>query len=315
MRLTDESVPSEAQVTAARERLQASFRAEREWRPRYGPHRWRIGIAAGLALSAIGMMVVFFAPRSAEAALAELAQQTRQLKPEELPSGSFVYTRSDRLTIAGGKAGPEPDAPLLVYLLPSSVEAWWSEDTVYRKVTTEAPVFFDPDQERVYYAAGLDHADGVGQTRTETAGKIANQLDLASWDTDPEILRDQIDERLSESPSGLSHAAQVFQFVLRLLGPEVQAPPLLRAALLEVLNTVSPNVERVSNGNISVSVKYVHPVGDVTEIAIFDQTGYLAERILVANVLVPDLGAPSGTVIGRETLSAPVVVSAAGIRP
>lgn len=310
----DDHTPSAAQARAAKDRLLAEIEAESAAGPR--PRLVaRIAVAAAVVVAVlIALVPLTRAP--AQAALAELAEATRDLPAEELPPGRYIYVATDQVflgsavvQLAEGRVGVE-------YLLPSTVEAWWQTDTVQLTTTVGEPVFFDPAVEAAYYAAGLDTGDQVGQTRTETFTGVSNQLDPTRWSTDPEILTEQLQQAAENNPRSLPIEVEILELAYQLLEPQLLAPPQLRAAIIEVIASLDLEQTRLPDGQVTAAITYQRPAfGTVTLTLTFDPAGHLIKREAVTTTGLAAAEIPPDTTYELVEQTPPAIVNDPGTRP
>lgn len=192
------------------------------------------------------------------------------------------------------------------------------QGTTEQRITTVGrPIFFDAADEAAYYAGNLDVQDEVGRTRTDRFGGIQNILDLARWSDETSTLREQIAIELAVEPeSALGDDIRVILRVERLMQPRLNAPPDLRAALVEIVGNLGVDTIELADGWVLVRLEYDDPgLGTVAQELEFDQAGYLRATRSIALEPMPDWPVPPGTVIAQTNWSRPHAVDGAGVLP
>lgn len=308
--------PTAEQVESARRSLSAAIGGNTPREP-VRP-KLRLGVVAAVVLA----LVVAFATIApwgrtpAQALLAELAEATRSITPQELPAGSYVYVANEQLVYGDSAAPVDGEFVYVEFLLPSRVEAWWQDDTVQLETTVDAPIFFDSEMESFYYANDLDKADFVGQTRTDVFSGVSNQIDPEEWSDNPDDLATQLQESAEQDRADLPLEVRILELADQLLTPHRLASPTLRAAVLEVLATLDLDEMRLDGGRVSASITYDRRgFGTVTTEYVFDDQGYLIER-RTTTLTGDDQGLiPAGTVFDSLTQTPPIIVPEPGIRP
>jgi len=315
--LVDAPSPTSDQAESARIALRVAMGGRGVDRRRWAPRRLvPAAIAAVLALVVVLTAVVPWNRDQAEAYLAELAEATRSITPQDLPQGSYVYVASEQLVSADAAAPVGDEYTYVQFLLPSSIEAWWQGDTVRLETTVGRPVFFDSESEEFYYSNGLDVADSVGETRVDVFEGVANQIDPQAWSTDPDELALQMRRAAEDDPAEVPVEVKMLELAEELLAPHLLATPALRAALMDVLGTLGLDQTQLEDGRVAASVTYERiGFGTVTTELVFDGRGYLVERSSVTITGDERSGLPPGTVYNLLTQSPPAIVAEPGIRP
>ncbi len=307
---------AEDQIVAARAALHAAYRGGVPTRP---SRRWQPSFAwATAAVAAVVVAAALLLPGSSppvDASLAEIARATRDLEPEQLPVGAFVYSHEEATGLATSQI--EEAERELFYLLPTKTELWVQGATELRVTTVGTPSFFDTDDEAAYYAGGLDLDDEVGKTRTERFGDVANVTDITKWSDDPATLRDQLGAELAKAVDPvLGEEVRLILLVEELLVPSLNAPPQLRAALIEIVGSRNFDTSKLADGSVVVSVAYEDlGLGKLLQELEFDSEGYMRGSRLIALEPGPALSLPPDTVIAQSTWSRPYVVDGPGILP
>jgi hypothetical protein len=314
--LVEEPLPTHGQIATAREALLAEIERGSTVVPSRRRRVLAVAVAAALVLAIVFTTVVPWNQAPASALLAELAEATRNIAPQDLPPGSYVYVESEQLVSADAAAPVGDEWVYVDLLIPSHIEAWWQGDTVRLETTVGRPVFFDQEMEDFYYAHELDAADSVGETRVDVLAGIANEANPAAWSTDPDQLAAQMREAADADPAELPFEVKMLEVADELLAPQLLASPALRAALLDVLATLDIDDQALSDGRILASVTYQrHGFGTVTSDWIFDGSGYLVER-RSTTIDGDESGVwPAGTVFDSLAQSPPTLVAEAGVRP
>ncbi|MCP3974788.1 MAG: hypothetical protein GY720_09870 [bacterium] len=298
--------PSPAQRERARTALHEAYLVEERpqrrsrWRPSIG---WATAAAAGIAI----VVAVLATPGSTpplDANLENIARVARTLDTAELPEGSYVYSHMESTVLISsslGETGPE-----IFYLLPTSVDIWRLGTTEERRVTVHYPSFFDETSEDAYYAVGEDLGDRVGETYTEALGNIPNQENAASWPTDVDALRDQLE---------LEDESRTVEEIQQLLDPTLNAPPALRAALIEVLGGLDVTTEMIGDV-VRVTLRAHEPgLGLVLRELDLDSAGFMTRAAITVLEPATQFLVPAGTVISLETFSRPFIVDGPGVLP
>ncbi len=306
----------EAQIDAARIALHDAYRGVA--RPVTHRRRWSLaGATAAIAVVVVAVAVLVpGSTPSVDASLAEIALATRGLEAADLPAGSFVYSRLDRTVLTGRQI--EEGAPESEYLLSETVDRWVQGAVEETATTVRSATFFDRDLEAAYYAAGLDIDDGVGETTTRRVSDIANVKDVTKWSGDTSTLRRQIDAELATAIDPvLDEDIRTLRLVQELMDPRLNAPPALRAALIEIVGGLDLETAELADGSVLVAVEYEHPgIGSFLQEMEFDTAGYLRVSRLIAVEFEPPLpGVPLRTVVDQAVWSRPSVVDAAGDFP
>jgi len=313
--LVDLPSPTSEQTESAHRSLQAAIREEP--RPRIRPGRPAVvSIAAVLVLAVIFTVLAPWRGTPASALFSELAEATRSITAEEMPTGSYVYVESQMLAYTGGDVPVDGEIITIQLVKPWSTEAWWRGDTAEVVTTVGRPIFFDQETEDFYYSRGLDAADFVGETRTDLFTGMSNQADPSAWSTNPEQLAQQMREDVASDPEDLPDDVKMLYLADELLAPQLLASPDLRAALLDVVSTLDIEDRGLEGGRISASITYeTYAYGTVTSEWVFDSDGYLVERrstTLTGDVLT---GLPPNTVFDWMQQAPPAVVPDRGVRP
>lgn len=242
---------------AGRTRVHTIRAKGRQWQ------QWTVPALAG-SLAVILVAVILLQvgqPSPAAAALGEIATLVELVDPITIPDQSFVYTKS-RSTVrafiqADGIKGR--DTPL-TYLLPKTREVWVGRDgTLQLRITAHTPIFFSATDEADYFAEGLDEADRIGETVTQTAVGVVSILDWLEWPTTPEELEAAIVESLigdAEEPRNVLVAERALELII-----ETTATPELRTAALRVISNLSgvDLDKRRPDGGGTFSITYDQP--------------------------------------------------------
>ncbi len=311
------SEPSDEQMAEARAALHQAYRSEEaRSRPRRG---WRpsIGWAAAAIAAVVVAVVVITVPSSTpavDANLAQIARVARTLTAEELPAGAYVYAHSESTVFLATSIGEiESD---VFYLLPTTLDTWTRNNAQERQVTVGTPTFFSAAEEETYYASGEDLVDRVGETFTERLADIANVEDISKWSADVDELREQLEAELSlGGGEGLADQVRGFEMIVQLMMPDLNAPPELRAALLEVLATLDITTE-MRGDSVRVSLEaHESGLGLVLRELDLDSEGFIVRAAVTVLEPARQFDVPAGTVISLDTFSRPSVVDGPGVFP
>lgn len=305
-----------AQEALARAALHAAYRdaaQARPSRPGRPSFAWVTAMVAAVVVAAALLLPGSNPP--VDASLAQIARAARNLEVEQLPAGSFVYSHAETTVL--GSSQIEGRGEQLFYLLPTMQHLWVQGATEQRTTTVGTPTFFDAADEAAYYAGGIDVQDGVGETRTDRLGDIQNVPDITRWSDDTAKLRDQIATELAKEPEPvLDDDIRLILLVEELMHPRLNAPPNLRAALIEIVGSMDVDTTELADGWVLVRLEYDDPaLGAVAQELEFDGAGYLRARRSIALEPGSIWPIPPGTTIAQSTWSRPYVVDGAGIYP
>ena len=306
--------PSSEQQAQARARLRAAFESSRP-----ATRRWwqrpaaAVAGAAAVAAVVVGLLVLPGSTPAVDANLANIAAAARTVPAQELPAGAYVYARSDSLTIA---FDPPPDGPGVFYLLPETIEAWVQGDALLETRLVTAPQFFSAADEEKYYTFGADVTDRVGEVVTTPVTGIQNQFDIAKLSTDTDELLEQIYAELGQDPDwSPADEARTFDFVGQLMDPRLNPPPMLRAALIEVIGLLDVTTEMQPDGGVVASLEYDDAaIGRVLDTLGFDAAGYLVVYRSSVLATAPGVDTPPG-LWAELRFSRPAIVDSPGERP
>lgn len=289
--------PSEEDLRRARLRLEAAILGEQET-PRPPVRRWLVPSVVAVILVIIVGGVAVLRPTPAEAALAEVAEAARQATALDIPPGSFIYTRSERVELAirpGTEFGL--DQQFVAYLLPSSREVWRQPTTEFVQIRTinHTPHFLDPEVEDAYYRLGLDATDRLGETQTEQFTGVADPLIEIDWPLETEALHAALREYAARGGDGRPEPVEVFDLATDLLR-EADLDPEFRAALVDVLARLPVDIVDRTNQTLTIEIAYTTPVDTRDAITLSSEGMLLAET---STVLAGDaeIGLPADTVV------------------
>lgn len=289
--------PSDGDYQRARQRLQAAIRHEEQRRGRQ-VRGWLIPSLVATALLVVVGAIALFRPTPAEAALAEVAEVAREAAPLEIPSGSFVYTRSERVDLAlrpGSEFGL--DQEFVAYLLPSTREIWRQPDTEFVQIrtTTHTPIFFDEAIEDTYYRLGLDATDRLGETQTQQLTGVVDPILEVDWPSQPNALYEALRDYAAQGGDQRPISVQIFDLATDLLR-EADPTPELRAAIVQVLARLPVRLVNQTSQTITIGITYTAPLATRDTITLSTQGQLLAETssLLAAD---PELGIPANTVV------------------
>jgi hypothetical protein len=217
-------------------------------------------LAIVVVLAIIGGLALL-QPNPAEAALGEVAEAARVATPVEVPDGSFIYTRSERVDLAirpGIEFGLE--RAFVAYLLPSLREVWRQPATSFIQIRTsnQEPTFFDPVVEAAYYRLGLDGIDRLNETQTERFTNAADPLREFDWPTESRPLHDALADYAAQGGDERPQFAQVFDLAIHLLR-EADPPRELRAGILQVVARLPVELIERTSRTITVGITYTTP--------------------------------------------------------
>ena len=289
--------PSEEDVHRARQRLQAAILREQE-KGRRPVRRWLVPSLATVLLVVVVGGVALLRSTPAEAALAEVAEAARAATPIDVPEGSFIYTRSERVDLAirpGVEFGF--DQEFVAYLIPSTREVWRQPETEFIQIhtTNHTPTFFDLDVEDAYYQLGLDATDRLGETQTEQLTGVTDPLLEVDWPTEPDALHEALHEHAAQGGDERPEPVQVFDLATDLLR-EADPAPELRAAVVEVLAQLPVDVIERTSQTVTIGITYATPMPTQDTITLSHEGHLLVET---STLLEGDLelGIPANTMV------------------
>lgn len=303
-RLAGDPVPTDADRQRAFARLEQAIGIDRA----PSRFRWLTPVAAAVTVFVVmvGVMLVT-RPTAVEAALGEIATAARIATPEEIPTGSFLYTRTEETSLSIAQQGDliGIEGPV-AYLLPITRQEWDNGDFKQLTITTYTPIFFDPVVKAAYYAHGWDRSDGVGETVTQQLTGITSNLATTNWPTNPNDLKQALDDHASQSGSDLPLDIQVFHLATDLL--RVTNPtPALRAALIEVLAQLPVTIaNQTPDGSITLTITYNQPPATQDTITLDAQGHLIAET---STILEAADSVPANTNTYQATHTIPIVVA------
>jgi hypothetical protein len=289
--------PSEVEFREAEAQLLAAIDLEMtRSKRRSRAAGWRLPAIAATVAVALGLFAVL-QPDPARAALLEVARAARLATPIDIPSGSYVYSRSENVHLV---VRPGSDMNLnsesVAYLLPTIREVWWSpaERFIQIRTTVQRPTFFSPGTAAAYRAAGLERDDGVGETDTQQLTGVTDPLSEAEWPTEARALRSAMEEAVSMSDDQRPIRVRVLDLAADLLR-DADRTPILRSAILEVMADVGYDIVE-DDGTISLSARFRNPLLTRLEVTLSRTGLLLVERTVL---LEPDtaLQIPANTVI------------------
>ncbi|MGA9596296.1 MAG: hypothetical protein WBV06_09070, partial [Acidimicrobiia bacterium] len=260
--------------------------------------RWLVPSLAIMLLLLVVGGVALFRPTPAEAALAEVAEAARAATPIDIPEGSFIYTRSERVDLAirsGVEFGLDEES--VAYLLPSIREVWRQPETEFIQIhtTNHTPTFFTPDAEDAYYRLGLDATDHLDEVQTEQLTGVTDPILEVDWPTEPDALYQALRDYAAQGGDERPKAVQVFDLATDLLR-EVDRTPDLRAAVVDVLARLPVDLAEQTSQAITISISYTTPAPTRDTITLSSDGQLLAETsTLLAGD--PELGIPADTTI------------------
>jgi hypothetical protein len=289
--------PSEGQLLHARQRLQAAILNEQKT-ARRPARRWLVPSLATMLLLFVVGGVALFRPTPAEAALAEVAEAARAATPIDIPEGSFIYTRSERVDLAI-RPGVEfsLDDEFVAYLLPSTREVWRQPESEFIQIhtTNHTPTFFNPDAEDAYYRLGLDVADRLDEVQTEQLTGVTDPILEVDWPTEPDALYEALRDYAAQGGDERPEAVQVFDLATDLLR-ETDRSPASRAVIVEVLAQLPVDLVERTGSTITISISYTAPAPTRDTITL-SPAGLLLSETSTLLAGDPELGIPADTTI------------------
>lgn len=265
------------------------------------PRRRAAPAIVALAVVATAVIVgLGVRPDPAGAAITEIAHAAREAEPDEIPDGRYLYVRFEE-TVMGV-------SPVEVLGLPGEGgwaamytkdrEMWTVPGTGFTqfRTTVHPPSFFDPDIEPLFYEAGLDVIEEVGQTVVRRFNGVNDPDEGYVWSADRGRLEDQMLDYTSHSDAGTSRNGRLFQLAGQLLvDPSID--PGLRATLIEILGEAADEVVVGEDGSVMVGIEIRLPTHARLTVTLAPDGG--VESRSYANLDgIPELGVPPGTVTG-----------------
>ena len=306
-RIVGHPEPSPEALQRARHNLQQAM-SEPVPSPRQGRGlNWRIAVSAAVAVAiTLALILQPSGTSPAAAALLEIARIAEQQDPVTAPDTSFIYIRSESTHLAvtpRADLGEIPyDRDLLVYLQPRTREQWiGNEGTVQIRTTNLAPIFFRPDDEAVYYAAGLDALERIGET-------ITNSVDvpLEEWPTDIDQLDEAIRDRMTAG-RGLPTSVEYLDVALDI---HVQSfsNPQLRSIVLSLIAGLDGLTHTEQDGTHTFTIEYTDRGVATTFTFSLDGTGSLLHTRVLNLETDPTFGIPANTAISEVAYEIPIEV-------
>ncbi|HEX6299381.1 MAG TPA: hypothetical protein VF148_02820 [Acidimicrobiia bacterium] len=289
--------PSQDQLLHARQRLQAAILNEQKT-ARRPARRWLLPSLATVLLLLVVGGVAFFRPTPAEAALAEIAEAARTASPIDVPQGSFIYTRSERIDLAirpGVEFGL--DHEFVAYLLPSTRKVWRQPETEFIQIhtTNNKPTFFDPNAEAAYYRHGLDATDRLDEVQTERLTGVTDPILDVDWPTEPDALYEALRDYVAQGGDERPEAVQVFDLATDLLR-ETDRSPQSRAAIFDLLAQLPVDLVERTASAITISITHTTPTPTQHTITL-NPAGLLLSETSTLLAGDQELGIPADTAI------------------
>lgn len=309
--IAGDPTPSEDDRRIGADRLARAIADEqrpRPWLSRRSTFGWAFALV--IVLTGVFVMIEAISPTPTEAAIEEIAEAAEQAHPMTIPAQEFVYMRSEviALMIVPREAleGVEYQKEFLVYLLPRIRETWFgSEGTVQIRTTSQTPIFFTDRDEAVYYQAGLDQQDDIGETATLIT---TDQPTARDWPRDSAELDGAIQEAAA-TDRGLPQTVEYLDVALDILR-EPLAPPELRSTTLRLIGQL-PDLQIADtnpDGATTFGITYQAREVETRQTFTLSPRGHLLSeqtRLLESN---PQFGIPADTVTFTALYGEPVVV-------
>jgi len=308
-RLAGDPVPTVEEERRARARLVEAIAGEQPARRGFRRVRWLVPALAAAALAIVITGVLVARPSRVQAVFEEIAFAARLATPQEIPGGSFLYTRSVNVQLSitqGDVLGLAQE--YAAFLVPTTRE-FWRNDTgfVQMSTTTGRPTFFSPEVEAAYYTHGYDGRDHVGETLTQQFVGVTDPYGDVEWPTDPRRLRDSLEAYVRQGGSTLPLDIQVFDLATDLLR-EADPGPDLRAALMQVFAQLPVTlVDQAPDGSVTLAVTYNRPPS-MRDTITLDARGHLIAETSTLLEDDLDLGIPAGTQTSGSTYTIPTIV-------
>lgn len=293
-------------------RLDAAIQDEkRAHRIQNRRRRVMVWAAAATAL-VVGASLVLQTTRvsPAEATLEAIAEVVETVDPLTVSDSEFVYTRSEvqARSIVPREALDDLayEGDELVYLLSSTRETWFGSDgSVQIRTTVHDASFLAPEDEAVYYAAGLDQQDDIGKTDTLTVTDPAQD----DWPTDPHQLDQTIRARMTQGQV-LPETVEYLTTALNIIR-EAYISPELRAAILRLIADLDGLEHPADSADEPAEFYIEYPDQGVMIRFTFriDSQGYLRFEERVNLEVDTNLGVPADTPVFRAEYTRPTVTA------
>jgi hypothetical protein len=265
--------------------------------------------AAGLVAIVVGgiFAILISQPTPAQATIEEIATIVAGIDPLTASDDEYVYTRSTAQALAEdpkdalGEIAYDKDS--LIYLANSTRETWYGTGgTVQIRTTLHEPTFFTGTDRDVYYAAGLDQRDQIGQTFTTTETQP-----IEEWPTDRSHLDQAIRDQMV-TDRGLRQTVEYLDVAFDIIG-ESFASPQLRATTLRLIGRLDGLrlVDKTPDGSVTFAVDYTDR--DIQKRLTFtiDLNGYLRYHQILNISADPDTGIPAHTAIYDAEFAEPML--------
>ena len=301
--------PSPANREYAEQKLQhaisSSVRTSRRARQR-PVFIWAAGLVAVVAGGFFTLLVS--RPTTAQATFEQIATIVEATDPLTASDSEYIYTRSAAQSLAEDPKEALGDVPYdkdsLVYLTNTTRESWYgSQGTVQIRTSFHPPTFFTDTDRDVYYAAGLDQRDQIGETITTTDTQPIEQ-----WPTLPDQL-DQAIRHQMVTDRGLPETVEYLDVAFDIIGesfasPQIRANTLRQIAELDGLTLV----ERTPDGSAIFTVDYSDRDVKTRLTFTIDLNGYLRYHQILNLTADTRLGIPAGTPPHEAEFAQPVVI-------
>lgn len=306
--LSGNPTPSESDVRRASERLNAAIQAsmpDRTRRLRKPAVAW-----AAVVSLVVGLFAVFGISQTtaAEAAMGEIAQVVEVEDPLTVDDTGFAYTVSETTALSSVPADGLGDVTYgrdwFVYLLPQTWETWIGDlGTVQIRTTAHDPIFFEARDQAVYFAAGIDQQDQIGETITTAI----SDPDRKDWPTDPTELDEAIRADMV-SDRGLPETVEYLDVALDIVREPLTSPE-LRANTLRLIGGLRGlDVAPGAGGQSVFFVDYEEQGVEKRFEFAFDADGYFSLEQITALTADTTYGIPAATVVFRADYSPPALV-------
>lgn len=275
--------------------------------------QWLRLVGVGAVVLAIAAGVVVAGPwqtTPVEATISEILRAAEPIDPSLVSDDQFVLIESKELSLAvvpaEGLGEVEFDRDELVYVLPRRRSMWVGNQGTTRITTeTSGPVFFRESDEDVYYTAGLDQEDLVGETETITVQGATDR----DWPEDRDLLDAIIRDTLA-ADRGFDERFEYLEVLLRVFrSPWINAQT--RYAAVELIGEVD-DLQIVSGRDefATFAIEYMDRGVPTIRTFSIDDNGYL--RFDESRYIAPneEFGVPAGTAFTSITYTAPTIVDA-----
>lgn len=266
---------------------------------------WAAGLATVVAGGFLALLVS--RPTTAQATIEQIATIVETIDPVTATDTQYVYTRSTTQSLGfvprEGLGEVPYDKDILVYQTTSTRQTWYGiQGTVQIRTTNHQPTFFTDNDRDVYYAAGLDQQDQIGETITTT-----DTQPIEDWPTDPDQL-DQAIRGQMVTDRGLPETVEYLDVAFDIIG-ESFATPKVRATALRLIAKLDglQLVEQTPDGAATFTVDYTDSEVDTRLTFTIDPNGYLGYHQILSLTADTQLGIAADTPTFQAEYAEPAI--------